>query len=178
MNLLGSLQLCAAATLVAVCLAATPIPRASNEQLIFFDDFNGPLINTSVWKHEITLAGGGNWEFEAYMNNRSVSFVYNSSLVIRPGLTSSIVGDAGLENAELNLWGGDAATTCTDNQFFGCDRTGGAGGNILNPITSARIRTAETFAMKYGRVEVVAQLPRGDWMWPAIWMLPVVSMSV
>lgn len=45
-------------------------------------------------------------------------------------------------------------------------------GGIINPITSARMRTAETFAMKYGRVEVRAKLPIGDWLWPAIWMLP------
>jgi beta-glucanase (GH16 family) len=24
----------------------------------------------------------------------------------------------------------------------------------------------------YGRVEVRAKLPRGDWLWPAIWLLP------
>ena len=24
----------------------------------------------------------------------------------------------------------------------------------------------------YGKVEVVAKLPEGDWLWPAIWMLP------
>ena len=42
----------------------------------------------------------------------------------------------------------------------------------MNPIKSARIRTAESFSFKYGRVEVEAKLPKGDWLWPAIWMLP------
>jgi len=42
----------------------------------------------------------------------------------------------------------------------------------MNPIASARLRTAETFSFKYGRVEIKAKLPKGDWMWPAIWMLP------
>lgn len=37
---------------------------------------------------------------------------------------------------------------------------------------SARVRTAQSFNFTYGRVEVVAQLPKGDWIWPAIWMLP------
>lgn len=37
---------------------------------------------------------------------------------------------------------------------------------------SSRLRTAESFSFKYGRVEVSAQLPKGDWIWPAIWMLP------
>ena len=46
------------------------------------------------------------------------------------------------------------------------------GGNYLNPIKSARIHTAESFSFTYGKVEVKAKLPRGDWLWPAIWMLP------
>ena len=26
--------------------------------------------------------------------------------------------------------------------------------------------------IRYGRVEVVAKMPVGDWLWPAIWMMP------
>ena len=33
----------------------------------------------------------------------------------------------------------------------------------MNPIASARLRTAETFSFKYGRVEIKAKLPKGDW---------------
>jgi len=29
-----------------------------------------------------------------------------------------------------------------------------------------------SFSTKYGRVEIKAKLPKGDWLWPAIWMLP------
>ena len=42
----------------------------------------------------------------------------------------------------------------------------------INPIQSARIRTAESFSFRYGRIEVRAALPKGKWLWPAIWMLP------
>ena len=38
---------------------------------------------------------------------------------------------------------------------------------------SARISTQKSYSIKYGRVEVVAKIPQGDWLWPAIWMLPV-----
>lgn len=59
------------------------------------------------------------------------------------------------------------------NAFYGCERsTGGGTGNYLNPIKSARLRTAESFSFTYGKVEVCAKLPRGDWLWPAIWLLP------
>jgi beta-glucanase (GH16 family) len=34
------------------------------------------------------------------------------------------------------------------------------------------MRTVKSFNFTYGRVEVTAQLPKGDWIWPAIWMLP------
>lgn len=46
-------------------------------------------------------------------------------------------------------------------------------GTIVNPVKSARLSTRLGAKIKYGRVEVVAKLPAGDWLWPAIWMLPV-----
>jgi beta-glucanase (GH16 family) len=58
----------------------------------------------------------------------------------------------------MDLWGGSPADYCTANQFEGCKRTSGAGGNYINPITSARLRTKE-FSFKYGRVEVNTKLP-------------------
>ena len=107
------------------------------------------------------------WEFEAYLNNRSVSFARNGTLHIKPAFTADSF-DVG--SADLSLWGGDPATACTSNFDYGCERQGGA--NILNPVVSAALRTAETFSLRYGRVEVVAQMPAGDWLWPAIWLMP------
>jgi beta-glucanase (GH16 family) len=120
------------------------------------------------------MSGGGNWEFEVYQNNRSTSYVRDGVLYIKPGLTADFLGsDALVRNgATLDMWGSTPADLCTDNFEYGCMRTAGAGGNYINPITSARLRTAESFSFRYGRIEVRAKLPRGDWLWPAIWMLP------
>jgi beta-glucanase (GH16 family) len=43
---------------------------------------------------------------------------------------------------------------------------------IINPVRSARLTTQGRQTLKYGKVEVVAKLPKGDWLWPAIWMMP------
>ena len=42
-------------------------------------------------------------------------------------------------------------------------------GQILPPVRSARLTTKGKKTIKYGRVEVVAKLAKGDWLWPAIW---------
>ena len=73
---------------------------------------------------------------------------------------------------KISVWGGNPADLCTSNMWFGCERTGTAA-NPVNPIMSARVRTAETFSFKYGRVEIKAKMPKGDWIWPALWFLPV-----
>ena len=144
-------------------------------RLIFDDEFDD--FDIARWKHEITLGGGGNWEFQYYDKNRSNSYVRDGVLYIKP---SFLVDDIGPENFysnwyNLDVWGSSPSTLCTGPHFYGCFRTSRAGGNHLNPIWSARIRTAESFNFKYGRVEVKARLPKGDWLWPAIWMLPTTN---
>lgn len=47
-----------------------------------------------------------------------------------------------------------------------------AGAEIIQPIQSARIHTANSFSFTYGSVETRVRMPRGDWIWPAIWMVP------
>lgn len=143
---------------------------ASAEKLIFSDDFK--TLNLKTWEHELTLSGGGNWEFEWYVNNRTNSYVRDGILYILPTMTEDAIGTQTLNSGDVNIWGGSPADTCTSNAFYGCERNAGASGNVINPVRSARLRTAKSFSFKYGRVEVKAKAPRGDWLWPAIWMLP------
>jgi hypothetical protein len=143
------------------------------EHLIFADEFK--TLDTSVWEHEITAGGGGNYEFQHYTNNRSNSFVQEGVLYLRPTLTVDTIGEENIypgSGFALDLGGNTPASRCTSSQFFGCYRMAGGGGNILNPVQSARLRSTTAFTLKYGRVEVRAQMPKGDWIWPAIWMLP------
>lgn len=43
--------------------------------------------------------------------------------------------------------------------------------NGENDYTSAKLTTNGLFSMRFGRIDVRAKLPRGQGMWPAIWML-------
>nr|CAD7203477.1 unnamed protein product [Timema douglasi] len=44
--------------------------------------------------------------------------------------------------------------------------------NAQNHIHSAKMHTTDSFAFKYGKLEVRAKLPAGDWLWPALWLMP------
>uniref|UniRef100_A0A7S2TPW5 GH16 domain-containing protein n=1 Tax=Lotharella oceanica TaxID=641309 RepID=A0A7S2TPW5_9EUKA len=124
------------------------------------------------------MGGGGNWEFEMYINSRRNSYVRDGVLFLKPTLSIEAFGEdlvlGANEDWTMNradMWGSTPADMCTGNQFYGCERIS-TDDNPLNYIQSGRVRTAESFSFKYGRVEVRAALPRGDWLWPAIWMLP------
>lgn len=129
----------------------------NKETLIFQDDFN--TFDFKTWSHELTLAGGGNWEFQWYVNNRTNSFVNNSVLHLRATLTEDAIGLQNMMSGSVNIWGGAPADLCTMNQFYGCERNAAASGNYINPVRSARLRTVNSFSFKYGRLEVRAKMP-------------------
>lgn len=54
---------------------------------------------------------------------------------------------------------------CTNPSFQGCERIGSIP-QIINPVRSARVRSLDSFAFKYGKVEISAKLPSGDWLLP------------
>ena len=140
------------------------------ETLIWEDNFD--KLDFSKWSHEITMGGGGNWEFEWYSNNRTNSFVEDSVLYLQPSLTQDAIGLDAMLHGDINIWGGQYGNECTTNAFYGCERNAAASGNVNNPVKSARLRTAGKFSFNQGKVEVRAQIPKGDWIWPAIWLLP------
>ncbi|KAI8502156.1 hypothetical protein Bbelb_197440 [Branchiostoma belcheri] len=64
-----------------------------------------------------------------------------------------------------------AGGRCTLENWNGCYMAGSPSQH-LPPVLSARITTARSFSFRYGKVEVQAKMPTGDWIWPAIWLLP------
>ena len=154
--------------LVCLCLSVRSQP------LVFEDNFDE--LDFNVWKHDVTMTGGGNWEFEMYINNRSVSYVRDGIFYIKPQPTTLELQNQGnTAGFVYDLQATSPENSCTSTFDFGCQRTvvAAPGGlSVINPVQSALVRTYEAFAFRYGRLEVRAKLPAGDWLWPAIWLLP------
>jgi beta-glucanase (GH16 family) len=73
----------------------------------------------------------------------------------------------------INLLADGSCTSSRRSDCIAATNTTAGNATIVPPTRSGRINTKKGATIKYGRVEVVAKLPQGDWLWPAIWMLPV-----
>jgi hypothetical protein len=150
------------------------------------DDAKDGTISTNTWwQADKTLFGEGNGGFAYYTPDNVIQ--EDGALHIRPGLFSDlgmITTQGGLSYpAEQVLMGNctpfPACATldlthqnCTIAEFSGCERIG-TPLVALNPVTSGRINTKGRFELQYGRLEARIRLPQGDWLWPALWMMPV-----
>jgi beta-glucanase (GH16 family) len=100
------------------------------------------------------------------------SYVDQAGLHIVPTLTNLTTSITPAEIANgytLNLTkaGGDGSCTGTTNAQCSI-HSNSTLGVVIPPVQSARLNTKGKKSIKYGRVEVVAKLAAGDWLWPAI----------
>ncbi|KAI0631806.1 concanavalin A-like lectin/glucanase [Trametes polyzona] len=139
-----------------------------NVCLVMEDNFD-TFDTENVWMREASMSGFGNGEFEMTTASENNSFVRDGRLYLVPTLTSDVIGYNNVFNGHtFNLTG------CTDVNATSCGAVSNETlGTVIPPVMSARIHTRQPYAIKYGRVEISAKLPRGDWLWPALWMLPV-----
>ncbi|XP_066282938.1 beta-1,3-glucan-binding protein-like [Branchiostoma lanceolatum] len=229
--------------------------------LVFEDNFD--TLDFSKWRPEVTAGGGGNEEFQTYVNLPENLYVRNGTLFLKPTLAADRLGEKFLVDGVINLredmlylgcyrdggsmdsrdlsgdnmtsadltpklcldycaeagytyagvqygvecfcgdsfgqfgaapesdctipCGGDAGQmcgngwknsvytsaggTCTLENWNGC-YLAGSPAQHLPPVLSARLTTANSFSFRYGKVEVIAKMPTGDWIWPAVWLLP------
>ncbi|ORY18873.1 concanavalin A-like lectin/glucanase domain-containing protein [Clohesyomyces aquaticus] len=137
-----------------------------NHKLCPVLDENFSSWNDKVWTKEVEVGGYGNGQFEQTTADGENVYIENGVLVIKPTLQDQILIES--DNI-LDL----RSNGCTGTVWSDCvSVTNTTNGTIMNPVKSARINTRIGASIKFGRVEVVAQLPAGDWLWPAIWMLP------
>ncbi|KAF9005039.1 concanavalin A-like lectin/glucanase domain-containing protein [Cyathus striatus] len=146
-----------------------------------FDSEDGVFGDNGKFFREVDMSGFGNGEFEMTTGSENNSFIQNGNLYIMPTLTTDNIGnDAILDGSIFNITGVSSIGQDQDFDAAGyykaCSAVSNAtAGTIINPVQSARLTTRRSASIKYGRVEVRAKIPTGDWLWPAIWMLPVDS---
>ncbi|KAK0612458.1 glycoside hydrolase family 16 protein [Bombardia bombarda] len=138
-------------------------------QVLNEDWSNG--INPDIWEAEVQVGGFGNGEFEQTTpaNSENV-YVEGGHLFIKATLQKEEYMESDYYIDLLK------DGTCTSTVPMDCiARTNTTAGNssVVPPTLSGRLTTKPGASIKYGRVEVTAKLPAGDWLWPAIWMMPV-----
>ena len=118
---------------------------------------------------KLTLHSNG--QFEQTTTTDENVFVQDGMLYIKPTLQDPKLIDT--NNSIIDLTKGNL---CSSSKASDCIAvTNLFNGSIVNPVKSGRINSKAGATITYGRVEVKAKLPAGDWLWPAIWMLPVDS---
>ena len=129
--------------------------------LIFEDNFD--TFDLKKWRHENTMAKAFHW----FVNDTENSYVKNGKLHLKPTLTADIYDEEFLRSGHVNInW-----RYCTAYFNNGCNKTG-TPDKIINPVRSGGVDTWNSFAFKYGTIEVRAKLSAGDWLWPVLWMKP------
>ncbi len=115
--------------------------------LVWSDEFNGPVgsaPNPANWTYDTGDGGWGNSELENYTNSTN-----NSRIV-----------------SDTNATDGSAlAIIAIDTQ------PGNPNYGTVGRYTSARLLTSGLQSFQYGYMEARIQMPYGDGIWPAYWML-------
>ena len=106
-----------------------------------FDGADGSAADPTKWAYDVGGTGWGNQELEYYTDGTQNAVVQGGSLVI----TATTAGASAL--------------SCSYPSSGACE------------YTSARLKTEGLFSQQYGRFEARIQIPEGQGLWPAFWML-------
>ena len=159
--------------LLSAYVCFTKIRAVTNHKycLILDDDFH--TLDPNVWTHEVQIDGFGTGSFDWTTTDPKNVFTDAEGLHIVPTLTNKTTD---IDNHEiyngytLNLTKAGGDGSCTSTSISSCSiRSNETLGQLIPPVRSARLTTANKKTIKYGKVEVTAKLPKGDWLWPAIW---------
>ncbi|XP_032289924.1 gram-negative bacteria-binding protein 1 [Drosophila virilis] len=136
-------------------------------QLIFEEEFEN--LNESRWLHDVRAPlDSTDAEFVLYDGKARVQ---GGQLIIEPRLWSSYRPDLHITNAHLDL---SDRCTGTHNRQKECVLLT-SGPLIMPPVVVPRLSTKESFGFKYGRVDIRARLPKGDWLIPLLLLEPLME---
>ncbi|CAL7943945.1 unnamed protein product [Xylocopa violacea] len=134
-------------------------------ELIFDDPFN--TLNRSIWMYEVKAPLSPDYEFCVYHNEQHtfLTKIDSGKLRIKPVLLEDIYGE------NITTYGSLIVSDCTSIVPAECSRRA-TSFNILPPVLSSRLTTKESFSFRYGKIEIRAKFPEGDWLYPEMWLEP------
>ncbi|KAM0754660.1 concanavalin A-like lectin/glucanase [Meredithblackwellia eburnea MCA 4105] len=135
--------------------------------LVLNEQFDGTSLDLSTWTRQVQVDGYGNNEFEWTTDSDTNSYVEDGKLYIVPTYTADSIGEDNVVGNYTVTLGSD----CTSADQADCTIISN-GDTIIPPIQSARLMTNFSAAIRFGRVEVSVKSAQGDWLWPAVWMMP------
>tara|TARA_B100001142_G_scaffold329083_1_gene391075 strand:- start:323 stop:1381 length:1059 start_codon:yes stop_codon:yes gene_type:complete len=116
---------------------------AQNWQLVWEDNFNGSVLDSSKWKHEIgTGSQYGLWGW----GNGELQFYQSQNTTVNNGIATIAVKEE--PNGIVDSWG--------NTSYY----------------SSSKLTTKGIFDFQYGKVEAKIKSIDGEGFWPAFWMLP------
>ncbi|KAG5881370.1 hypothetical protein JTB14_005197 [Gonioctena quinquepunctata] len=146
----------------------TTIPKICRGQMIFQDDFTENTLKSSLWVPEQRYADAPDYEFVMYMKRPETIQINNGKLIIKPVLSEDVFGNDFL-TSKTGFDFGDDCTSLVGSQL--CNRR--YDGFLLPPVVSAQVTSRNKFSFKYGKIEVRAKLPKGDWIYPELYLNPL-----
>ncbi|XP_023940943.2 beta-1,3-glucan-binding protein 1 [Bicyclus anynana] len=136
-------------------------------QLLFGDNFNSRIKKGKIWTPEIKFPGPPEYPFNVYLYGKNVK-VNDGRLIIKPVTLDSKFGN------NFVFQSLDLSQSCTG--VIGtreCHRAASeSSGEIVPPIVTAKLTTKRSFSFKYGRIEIGARMPLGNWLIPELLLEP------
>ncbi|XP_055383697.1 beta-1,3-glucan-binding protein-like [Condylostylus longicornis] len=131
------------------------------------DNFN--VFNWSKWDLDIRIPSDTHDnDFASFQNFPQNIYIRDGILFILPKLLTEMQG---FNENRIRRGTLDLGTNCT-GKHFDCRRVAHSF-NILPPIVSSRITTKNHFSFKYGKIQIKAKLPKGDWLFPQLFLEPL-----
>lgn len=156
-----------------VCAGAywgyTDVPTYTYTNVVWYTDFSDNKLDlVNDFSRDVSFSGFGTNSLEWNTDSDNNTFVKDNQLWIKPTLTDLAYNVEGV-SVNMTELGQCSVPYVKQDCFAQRNSTSGA---FINAVQSGRLNTKGKHSLRYGRIEVNAKTPLGDWMWPAIWMLP------
>ncbi|XP_078037235.1 beta-1,3-glucan-binding protein [Augochlora pura] len=138
----------------------------SPSSILFEENFD--TLDSTIWERDMRIPLGPDYEFCVYHNEHHETLlkIVNGKVVFEPRILEEVYGDRATAYGRMQLSG------CTSNYPDECARNA-TSFSILPPVLSSRLTTKKRFNFRYGKIEIRAKFPYGDWIYPEMYLLPV-----